>query len=88
MTPAGDAVAARRARIARLVVAAKRAGYAALGLAVVSFVVGATTDFPAWLVGLSVGGLVAACVILPVPIVLGYGVRAAEREERGGGRFH
>jgi len=27
-------------------------------------------------------GLVLACIILPVPIVLGYGVRAAAREER------
>jgi hypothetical protein len=27
-------------------------------------------------------GLVAACVILPIPIVLGYGVRAAAREDR------
>ena len=30
-----------------------------------------------------VGGLVIACVVLPLPIVLGYGVRAAEREDRG-----
>ena len=27
-------------------------------------------------------GLVAACVVLPLPIVLGYGVRAADREDR------
>jgi hypothetical protein len=24
-----------------------------------------------------------ACVVLPLPIVFGYGVRAAEREDRG-----
>ena len=43
---------------------------------------------PGWSVALTIGTLVAAIVILPVPIVLGYGVRAAEREERhphGGG---
>jgi hypothetical protein len=27
-------------------------------------------------------GLIVACVVLPIPIVLGYGVRAAAREDR------
>jgi len=40
------------------------------------------TDFPAVAVDLSVAALVVAIVVLPVPIVLGYGIRAAEREER------
>ena len=31
---------------------------------------------------MTVVALVAACVVLPVPIVLGYGLRAAEREDR------
>ena len=77
-----DPVLARRARIARVVRYGRRAGYAALLVAVVGFVVAAATDFPAAAVDISVAGLVAAIVILPVPIVLGYGVRAAEREER------
>jgi len=77
-----DPVVARRARIARVVRYGQRAGYAALLVAVVSFVVAAATDFPALAVDISVAALIAAIVILPVPIVLGYGVRAAEREER------
>jgi len=77
-----DPVAARRARIARWVKLAKRLGYSALLLAIVAFAVAAATDFPGWLVGFIVGCLIAAIVILPVPIVLGYGVRAAERDER------
>ena len=77
-----DPVRARRARIARVVRYGQRAGYAALIVAVASFVVAAATDFPAAAVDLSIAALVAAIVILPVPIVLGYGVRAAEREER------
>ena len=60
----------------------QRAGYAALLVAVVSFVIAAATDFPAVAVDISIAALVAGIVILPVPIVLGYGVRAAEREER------
>ncbi len=84
-----DPVLARRARIARVVRYAQRAGYATLIVAVVSFVIAAATDFPALAVDLSIAALVGAILILPVPIVLGYGVRAAEREERetrGGGR--
>lgn len=77
-----DPVLERRARIARFVKVAQRVGYGALLLAIVAFVVGALTDFPSWLVTVTVAGLVAAIVILPVPIVLGYGVRAAERDER------
>jgi hypothetical protein len=77
-----DPVRARRARIARFVRHATRAGYAALAVSVVSFVVAAAADFPALAVDLSIAALVVGIVILPVPIVLGYGVRAAEREDR------
>ena len=77
-----DPVLVRRARIARIALVGKRVGYLALGVAVVAFVVGVVTDFARWTVVLSTTGLVLACLILPVPIVLGYGVRAAAREER------
>jgi hypothetical protein len=87
-SPELEAVHARRARIARLVDLAKRVGYTALLVAIISFVIGAFTSFPGWSVAVSIAGLVAACVILPLPIVLGYGILAAEREERGGGSFH
>jgi hypothetical protein len=77
-----DPVLARRARIARIAALGKRLGYLALGVAIVSFGAGVLTDFAPWTVVVSTTGLVLACIILPVPIVLGYGVRAAAREER------
>ncbi len=77
-----DPVLARRARIARIAALGKRVGYAALGVAIVSFGAGVATSFATWTVVASTIGLVAACVILPIPIVLGYGVRAAAREDR------
>jgi hypothetical protein len=86
--PVADPVAERRVRIARYVKVAQRIGYGFLVLAIVVFVIGLASDFPSWTVDLTVASLVVAIVVLPVPIVLGYGVRAAEREERGGGRFH
>lgn len=82
MNAGDDPVLVRRARIARLAALGKRIGYFALLLAIVSFVAGVSTGFATWTVVLSTVGLVAACVILPVPIVLGYGVRAAAREDR------
>jgi hypothetical protein len=77
-----DPVLRRRARVARLVQIGQRIGYGCLLLAIVAFGVGVATSFPAYTVTASITGLVAACVILPIPIVLGYGVRAAERDER------
>lgn len=83
-----DPVLVRRAQVARGVAIASRIGYGLLLMAIVAFVIGALTSFPGWTVTLTIVGLIAACVILPGPIVLGYGVRAAEREDRGGGSFH
>ena len=79
---ADDPVLQRRARIARWVSLAKRIGYGLLLLAIVAFVVAAIAGFPSGVVTLTVVALIAACVVLPVPIVLGYGLRAAEREDR------
>jgi len=76
-----DPIVARRARIRRVVQIAQRLGYAALGLAVVLFAVGASDGFPNWSVVGTVTALVVSICVLPVPIVLGYGLRAAERED-------
>ena len=83
-----DPVVARRARIARWVALAKRVGYLGLLAAIVAFTAGAVLGFPAWAVGVTLGGLVVAILVLPIPIVLGYGIRAAEREERSGPTHH
>jgi hypothetical protein len=78
-----DPVRARRARIARFAAIGKRIGYTALLVAIVGFFAGLALGFPTWSVIAIITGLVVTCVVLPIPIVLGYGVRAAEREDRG-----
>ncbi len=83
-----DPVLEKRARIARRVKLAKRIGYGALLVAIVAFVVAAVTGFSGPAVTVAVIGLVVSFLVLPLPIVLGYGVRAAEREERGEKPFH
>jgi NADH:ubiquinone oxidoreductase subunit 6 (subunit J) len=82
VNPDSDPVVVRRARIARWVGLAKRVGYSLLLLAVVLFLIAAVTGFPSGLVTTTAVALIAACVVLPVPIVMGYGLRAAEREDR------
>jgi hypothetical protein len=77
-----DPVVERRARIARLARLGKRIGYLALLVAIVSFAVGVISGFSPEVVRVTVAGLVIMCIVLPIPIVLGYGVRAAEREDR------
>ena len=77
-----DPIWARRVRVTRAVQLGKRIGYLALLVAVVAFFAGAATSFPAPLVTTTIVGLVVSCVALPPAIVFGYGVRAAQREER------
>jgi NADH:ubiquinone oxidoreductase subunit 6 (subunit J) len=77
-----DPIARRRARIGHWVALAKRLGYALLLLAVIAFLVAAIAAFPTVLVTITLIALIGACIVLPVPIVIGYGLRAAEREDR------
>ena len=82
-----DPILVRRARIARAVAIGKRIGYTALLVAIIGFFAGLALDFPTWSVVALVGGLIAACVVLPLPIVFGYGVRAAAREDGQSGGY-
>jgi hypothetical protein len=83
--PAGesrDPVVARRQRAARLAMLGKRVGYTLVLVAIAAFVAGFFVGFG------TAGPVVVAClaattVTLAPAIVVGYGVRAAEREERG-----
>ncbi len=77
-----DPVRARRRRVARGVELAQRIGYGLFGLAVVGFVVGFASGFDGASVALVVVCLLVGSVVLAPAIVLGYAVKAAEREDR------
>jgi hypothetical protein len=77
-----DPVLERRARIRRLVSIGQRVGYGAMALAVLVFAIGAALGFPDWTVVVTVAALAVSIAVLPVPIVVSYGIRAAEREDR------
>lgn len=77
-----DPIRRRRAQVARWTTLANRAGYLLLATAVVLFFVALVTDFGRTLATLVIAAFVAACVLLAPTIILGYAVKAAERDDR------
>ena len=81
-TPTDDPVRARRAQVARWTLLANRVGYVLLGVAVVLFFVALMVGFSAPMATLVIATMVLAFVLLAPSIVLGYAVKAADREDR------
>ena len=77
-----DPVLARRARIAKLVSIGKAAGYGLYAVAIVLFVVGLVAGYTTGITSTIVTCLIVGSIVLAPAIVFGYGVRAAEREDR------
>ncbi len=80
--PHPDPVLVRRARIGRAVAAGKRVGYGLWLVAIVVFTVGAATSFRPAMVTCVIGCLAVGSVLLAPSIVISYGIRAADREDR------
>ncbi|MEA2844112.1 MAG: hypothetical protein QOJ69_1783 [Actinomycetota bacterium] len=72
--------------MASLAKAGKRLGYSLFAVAIVAFVVGAATRFTPPLVTVVVASLGVGSAFLAPAIIVGYGVRAADREDRQQGR--
>lgn len=77
-----DPVRARREQVARWTLLANRVGYLMLAIAVAVFVIGFAVGFSPVVATVVVGTLVLASVLLAPSIVLGYAVKAAERDDR------
>ncbi|MGH8992417.1 MAG: hypothetical protein ACRDZ7_12985 [Acidimicrobiia bacterium] len=82
MDAATDPVRARRARIGRLAATGRKLGFALFGLALVVVVAGVVTSFTGTVAAIATACLVVGSLVLAPGIVVGYGVRAAEREDR------
>jgi nitrogen fixation-related uncharacterized protein len=81
-TPADDPVRARRARVARWTLLANRVGYLLLAVAVALFFIALVVGFNATMATLVVVTMILAFVLLAPSIVLGYAVKAADRDDR------
>jgi hypothetical protein len=80
-----DPVRRRRAQVARWTLLANRIGYLVLALAMALFVVAFAVGFSAAMATIIVVCLIVSFALLAPTIVLGYAVKAAERDdvERG-----
>jgi hypothetical protein len=77
-----DPVRRRRAAAQRIARIASRVGYSLIAVAVVVFFVALVTDFDATMAAIITAALIAGCVLLAPAIIVGYAVKAAEREDR------
>ncbi len=83
---ADDPVRRRRAQVAKWTLLANRVGYLVLALAMALFVIAFAVGFSPTMAGLVIGALIASFTLLAPSIVLGYAVKAAEREDLERGR--
>jgi len=76
-----DPVRARRAKVAKWTLLANRVGYLFLALAMALFVLAFLFGFTAAMATVIVATLVVSFVLLAPSIVLGYGIKAADRAD-------
>ncbi len=77
-----DPTRVRRAQMARLAEVGRCVGYGLFGVAIAVFVAGAVSGFRSAEIIAVVTCLAVGSAVLAPAIVIGYGVRAAEREDR------
>jgi heme/copper-type cytochrome/quinol oxidase subunit 3 len=82
MNTDSDPVRARRRQVARWTLLANRIGYLLLAVSMAVFVMAFALGFTPTMVTVVTATLVAGCILLAPSIVLGYAVKAAEREDR------
>ena len=78
-----DPIRARREQVSRLAAAARKAGWGLFGLAIAAFVTGLVVGLSGVVVVVVVASLALGSALLLPAIIIGFGVTAAEREDRG-----
>jgi len=77
-----DPVRVRRQRIAKYTKLANRVGYLCYGVALVTFIIGFVGSFNETVSTIVITSLIVGSVLLAPAIILGYAIKAAEREDR------
>ena len=77
-----DAVRAKRQLVAKYTLLANRVGYLFFAVAIATFVIGFAISFNGAVSAIVIGSVIAGSVLLAPAIVLGYAVKAAERDDR------
>ena len=81
-SPGDDPVRARRRQVARWTRLANRLGYLCFAVAIATFVIGFIVSFNAAVSTIVIASIIIGSVLLAPAIVLGYAVKAAERDDR------
>jgi hypothetical protein len=81
-TPKIDPVRIKRQKVAKYTLLANRIGYLFFALAIATFVIGFAVSFNGAVSAIVIGSLVIGSALLAPAIVLGYAVKAAERDDR------
>jgi hypothetical protein len=82
MQPVTDPIRARRQQVARWSLLANRIGYLFVAVAMAVFIIGFAVGFTPAVVAIVVTTLLIGSALLLPSIILGYAVKAAEREDR------
>lgn len=77
-----DPVRVRRAQIAKWTLLANRIGYLFVALAMALFIIAFVLGFSSTMATLVIVSFVIGCVLLAPSIIVGYAVKAAERDDR------
>jgi UPF0716 family protein affecting phage T7 exclusion len=77
-----DPVRARRAQVAKWTLLANRVGYLFVALAMALFFIAFAIGFSPTMASLVIITFVIGCVLLAPSIIVGYAVKAAERDDR------
>ncbi|MCH9837516.1 hypothetical protein K0U83_17765 [bacterium] len=80
-----DPIRVKRTKIAKWTLLANRVGYLFVALAMALFVMAFVLGFNSTMATLVTIAFIIGCVLLAPSIILGYAVKAAEREDRENG---
>jgi hypothetical protein len=80
-----DPIRIRRAQIAKWTLLANRVGYLFVALAMALFLMAFVLGFNSTMATLVIISFLIGCVLLAPSIIIGYAVKAAEREDRENG---
>jgi membrane-bound ClpP family serine protease len=81
-----DPVRSRRQKISRINNAASRLGYSLWAIAMACFVTAFVVGFEGILVNMVIACIIAGSILLAPSIIIGYAVKAAERDDLENGR--
>ena len=85
-TPGSDPIREQRATWAKYAALGQRTGYSLFLAAILAFFLGLVTGWSSTYSSIIVGCLVGGSLLLAPAIIVGYAVKAAEREDREAGR--